>query len=97
MILFGKITSLETKEDNLPTVVLKDVNRNYHIFLKHSQLQMLSYCLIFYKLVIMNSKYLAYVVVLKSLGKRLFNHYHYGPTGGHVGDYVTLYRMINRF
>ena len=45
----------------------------------------------------MNSKDLALIVVPQSLWKWIFSHYHSGPTGGHMGEYKTLYRMRSRF
>ena len=85
------------KADNWSPAGLKDVNIKYHIFLKRGQLQMLNNCLIFYKPVMMNIQYLALFVVPQNLRKRLFNHYHSGPTGRHMGEYKTLYRMRYRF
>ena len=52
----------------------KYVNRKYHIFLKSGQLQMLNNCLIFYEPVVMNSKYLALIVIPQSWWNRLFGH-----------------------
>ena len=45
----------------------------------------------------MNIKYLSLTAVPQSLRKRIFEHYHYRPTDGHMGEYKTLYHMISRF
>ena len=55
------------KEENWLPAVLNDVNSKYHILLKRGQLQMLKNPLIFYKNVMINSKYLALIVVPQSL------------------------------
>ena len=86
----------KNKADNFPPAVLKDSNSNYHIFLKRGQLQMLNNCLVFLKTVMMNRKYIALIVVPHNLRKQLFEHYHSGPMGGHMGEYNTVYRMRYR-
>ena len=53
--------------------------------------------LIFYKPVMMNIRYLAWIVVPQSLQKQLFHHYHSWPTGRHICEYKTLHRMRFRF
>ena len=58
---------------------------------------MLNNCIIFYKPIMPNSNYPELIVVPQSLLKRIFSHYHYGQTGGLMGEYKTLYRMRSRF
>ena len=85
MILFEKNYLQKHKLGDWPPAVLKDVNRKYHIILKQGQPQIMNIRLIFYKPVMMNIKYLALIYVPQSLRKLLFDHYHYGPTGGYMG------------
>ena len=86
-----------TKQITPPPAVLKDINRKYYILLKCGHNKMLNNCLIFYRPIMMNSKYLALIVVPQSLQKRIFDHYHSEPTNKHMIKYKTLYRMRSRF
>ena len=43
------------------------------------------------------SKALSLIIVPESIRKVLFDHYHGGPCGGHMGEYKTLYRIRLRF
>ena len=58
---------------------------------------MLNNCLFFNKPVMMNSKYPALIVIPQIFRKQIFDHYHSGPTGRHMGEYKALYRMRSRF
>ena len=53
--------------------------------------------LVLFKSILTNTKYVGLIIVPPSLRRPLFNHYHAGPSGGHVGEYKTLYRMRARF
>ena len=45
----------------------------------------------------MEDKYIRLIIVPVSLRRRLFKHYHSGPSGGHMGTYKTLFRLRMRF
>lgn len=53
--------------------------------------------LVLFKPVSMKSKYITLLVIPFSLRCKLFDHYHAGPTGGHMGEYKTLFRLRMRF
>ena len=50
-----------------------------------------------FKAINMNSRLLSLITVLESLRRSIFDHYHSGPSGGHMGEYKTLYRICIRF
>ena len=39
----------------------------------------------------MESRYIALIFAPTGLQQQLFSHYHAGPSGGHMGEYKTLY------
>ena len=45
----------------------------------------------------MQSKYITLLLVPLPLRRKLFSHYHAGPSGGHMGYYKTLFRLRLRF
>ena len=69
----------------------------YRCHLKNNLIQMLGDKLVFFKPVNMKSKYITLLIVPDTLRRILFSHYHAGPTGGHMGEYKTLFRLRTRF
>ena len=45
----------------------------------------------------MADRCLGLIVVPVALRRKLFAHYHSGPSGGHMGTYTTLFRLRMRF
>ena len=52
---------------------------------------------VYFKPILTNTKYIGLIIVPLGLRRSLFSHYHAGPTGGHMGEYKTLYRLHSRF
>ena len=69
----------------------------YHQALRENRIQFLHKKLILLKPIFAKQRYLSLVIVPASLRRRLFDHYHSGPTGAHMGEYKTLLRMRIRF
>ena len=44
-----------------------------------------------FKPVNVNSKYITLLIVPEPLRRKLFSHYHAGPTRGHMGECKTLF------
>ena len=63
---------------------------SHHICLLHDKL-------ILYKAVFRHVKYVGLIIVPETLRRLIFNHYHAGPSGGHMGVYKTLFRIRMRF
>ena len=70
---WNSFPSLETQSRRLTPRSFKICKQKISYFLKRGQLQMLNNCLILYKPVMMNSKYLALIFVPQILRKRLFD------------------------
>lgn len=62
-----------------------------------NRLSLRSNCIVFMKPIALTNKHLNLIVVPASLRKILFDHYHGGPSGAHMGEYKTLHRMRLRF
>ena len=77
--------------------ILATIHSSYHSFLKAGHIQTMHGKLVLFKPIQTNSKYIGLIIVPEPLRHRLFSHYHAGPSGGHMGEYKTLYRMRSRF
>ena len=53
--------------------------------------------LVLYTPIFKNVKYIGLIIVPLSLRRIIFSHYHAGPSGGHMGEYKTLFRIRTRF
>ena len=82
---------------SIPDVVISSVHMGYRLSLRKKLMHMLGGKLVLFKPVNMNSKYIILLVVPLSLCRKLFSHYHAGPSGGHMGKYKTLFRLRLRF
>ena len=63
---------------------------NKHIHVIHGKL-------ILYKILFPKKRHIALIIIPRTLRRSIFNHYQYGPTEGHMGQYKTLFRIRNRF
>ncbi len=76
---------------------LATIHKSYHTHLHRGEIHLLMNKLMLYKPVFQNLRYIGLIIVPESLRRTLFTHYHCGPTGGHMGEYKTLFRMRLRF
>ena len=65
--------------------------------LKASLIYKLHDKLVLYKPIFNYVKYIGLIIVSLSLRRIIFSHYHAGPSGGHMGEYKTLFRIRTRF
>ena len=65
----------------------------YRANLKASLICKLPDKLVLYKPIFKNVKYIGLIIVPLSLRRIIFSHYHAGPSGGHMGEYKTLFRI----
>ena len=49
------------------------------------------------KPIFQNLRFIGIIIVPNPLRSKIFIHYHAGPTGGHMGEYKTLFRIRLRF
>ena len=62
-----------------------------------NRVQLLHGKLVQYKPIFKDVKYVGLIIVPLSLRRVIFSHFHAGPTGGHMGEYKTLFRIRMRF
>ena len=49
--------------------------------------------LVLFKPINMAPKYITLIITPASLCRSIFGHYHAGPSGGHMVEYKTLFRL----
>ena len=80
-------TTTKPKITDLPIApIYKNALKRNQIYIDHNKL-------ILEKDIMGASKTIRLVIVPKALRRQIFSHFHAGPTGGHMGEYKTLYRM----
>ena len=81
----------------IPDKVITSVSMGYRHHLRNNLIQMLGDKLILLKPINMGDKYMSLIVTPDSIRRKIFSHYHAGPSGGHMGEYKTLFRIRMRF
>ena len=81
----------------IPSDVIKSAPSEYRTLLQRGLLALVSNKIVYFKPILMNERFVTLLLVPESLRRTLFDHYHSGPSGGHMGEYKTLYRMRMRF
>ena len=76
---------------------LGDIEPEYRSRLSANLIKALHHKLVLYKPVFKDMKYIGVIIVFKTLRRRIFSHYPGGPSGGHMGEYKTLFRIYMRF
>ena len=83
--------------DGWKKVILSAIYSRYHLHPIRGYPQLYNDRLVYFKPIHMESRYIALIFVRTVLRKKLFSQYHAGPSGGHMGEYKTLYRLRGRF
>lgn len=76
---------------------IKHIKSCYQQYLLSGQLSYSSGRLTAYRTIPLMNRTIALIVVPDSLTHTIFSHYHASPSGGHCGEYKTLYRIRLRF
>ena len=76
---------------------LSKINSAYRVSLKDNTIQLVNKKLVLFKPILANHRHGMLIIVPISLCRKLFSHYHAGPSSGHMGEYKTLYRIRLRF
>ena len=84
-------TPVWSKED------LASINSDYHPYLLIQHVGLLHGKLMYYKTIFRDCRHIALIIVPTSLRRSIFSHHHAGPSGGHMGEYKTMYRLRMRF
>ena len=90
------INALKNSPDT-SNINLTKINKAYHQFLRDNLIHYHSNRLILRKPIPTTNKSVELIIIPVSLRRIIFDHYHGGPTGGHMGEYKTLYRLRMRF
>ena len=77
--------------------ILSTIAPSYHTALLEQRIIILHDKLVLLKPIFKNEKYVALTIVPPSLCQSIFDHFHSGPTGAHMGEYKTLFRIRMRF
>ena len=65
--------------------VLFTIDSKYHLHLKRGYLQLYNDCLVYFKPILVESRYIALIVFPAGLRRQLSSHCHAVPSGGHMG------------
>ena len=77
--------------------MIKLIPSGYHPHLKSHHINILHGKLILYKAIFKHVKYVGLIIVPLKLRRLIFSHFHAGPSGGHMCEYKTLFRIRMRF
>ena len=85
------------KPNAIPDKCITSIHAGCQVHLRNGMIARVGNKLLLFKLINMDTQCVGLIIVPISLRRTLFDHYHAGPSGGHVGFYKTLYRMRMRF
>ena len=85
------------KTTYIPLDIINSIHTSYMPSIKKGNIVLLGDKLLLFKAMNMDSKIISFIIVPTSLRRTLFDHYHGGPSGGHVGEYKILYHIRMRF
>ena len=94
-ILFKAIRSSGGKV--LLPAIINSVAMGYRQHLKKNMIQIMGDKLVLFKPINMASKYITLIITPILLRCTISSHYHASPSGGHMGEYKTLFRLRFRF
>jgi len=69
---------------------LSSISPSYHSKLKEGTIVSWNQKLVYTKCIFPNKKYIALIIVPQKLRQRIFDHFHSGPSGAHMGEYKTF-------
>ena len=76
---------------------LATVETIYQQHLREQQIMLHDGKLIILKLIFQHVRFISLIIVPTSFRIQIFSHYHAGPTGGHMGEYETLFYIRLQF
>ena len=71
--------------------------QGYKLALQDGRVLLVDHKLVLFKPIFQQTRYVGLIIVPLSLRRKVFSHYHAGPSAGHMGEYKTLFRMRLRF
>ena len=94
-LIMSKLTTI--KEGKWDEESLSKINSAYKLPLRDGRIQIVNNKLVLFKPILANQRNIMLIIVPTPLRRKMFSHYHAGPSGGHMGEYKTLYRIRLRF
>jgi len=85
------------KADEWTKPELKLAGPGFILPLQQGRVLLVNRKLVLFKPVCQQVPYVGLIVVPLPLQRQILSHYHAGPSGGHMGEYKTLFRMRLRF
>ena len=76
--------------------MLEKVEVDYRSNLKSHHIDLLHETLVLYEAIFKHVRYVGLIIVPKSLRRLILSHFHAGPSGGHMGEYKSLFRIRMR-
>lgn len=71
------------------------INKFYHQKLKNGEIELFHGKLIHNKCIFPDSKFIALIIVPSSIRQAIFDYYHSGSLGGHMGEYKTSFHLAS--
>ena len=93
----SQIVSSILNSEQLSDIALQKLNVTYKHGIVNKLFQILEDKLVYYERTLTSSSCILRIVVPSFLRRDLFSAYHASSTGGHMGEYKTLYRLKFRF
>ena len=81
------------KSSAVPPSIIDTIHQGYRDHMKKGLLTIAGDKILLCKPVDMADRCIGLIVVPCSLRRKIFSHYHAGPSGGHMGTYKTLFRL----
>ena len=85
------------KPNSVPLDIVQSVHMSFRALLKKVNIVLLGNKRLLFKSMSMGSKIISLIIAPTSLRRTFFDHYHIGLSGGHMGEYKTLYQLRMRF
>ena len=85
------------KLNDIPENIITTVNKGYKQHLARRHVDIVADKLILCKPVSMSFKYIIMIITPRSVWRTLFDHFHAGPSGDHMGTYKILFPLKTRF
>ena len=94
-IIYNQLTI--TSKPVWSSELLKDIQPEFHEHIKSDCIWMIHNKLIICKPIFKDLEYIGLIIVSIPLRIIICSHYHAGPSGAHMGEYKTLFRIRMRF
>ena len=88
---------ISSKDQKINKNTLKPIHQAYHPHIIDNNISFSNNRLILTRALPLQNKAVTLIIVPRRMRRLLFDHFHGGPTGGHMGEFKTLHRLRIRF